>query len=296
MRAIRASGSGSHTKMTMRVHRHNGAGSFWDAAGSWLLESEAANNLIIGVALRNSRDTSRAVPDEYWATVQDAGRVVGCAFRTPPMRAALSPMPAAATALLCDDLLERFGELPGVTGEIGAARAFADHWADREGGKWVTHLSLRIHVLESVKFPETPPAGGLRVATDADTDRVRDWLVRFVDETDAALQIEEFVRFAVGERRARIWEDRGPRCLVVAARETPGCGTINAVYTPMEHRRRGYATAAVAALSQELLNGGKQVCALYTDLANPTSNSIYAAIGYRPVREDVEITFLRQSR
>jgi predicted GNAT family acetyltransferase len=69
-----------------------------------------------------------------------------------------------------------------------------------------------------------------------------------------------------------------------------GC-SINTVYTPPRHRRRGYATAAVAALSDALLKGGRRFCCLYTDAANPTSNSIYAKIGYRPIRDDAELAF-----
>jgi len=41
----------------------------------------------------------------------------------------------------------------------------------------------------------------------------------------------------------------------------------------------------VAALSELLLGRGFEFCVLYTDLANPTSNAIYARIGYRPVRD-----------
>jgi hypothetical protein len=55
------------------------------------------------------------------------------------------------------------------------------------------------------------------------------------------------------------------------------------VYTPPEHRRRGYASALTAALTERLLAGGRRFCFLFTDLANPTSNAIYQRIGYRPL-------------
>jgi hypothetical protein len=55
------------------------------------------------------------------------------------------------------------------------------------------------------------------------------------------------------------------------------------VYTPPELRRRGYASHCVAELSRALLAEGYDFCALFTDLANPTSNHIYQEIGYRPV-------------
>jgi predicted GNAT family acetyltransferase len=47
----------------------------------------------------------------------------------------------------------------------------------------------------------------------------------------------------------------------------------------------------VAAVSQAQLDAGLRFCFLYTDLANPTSNKIYQAIGYRPVTDAVRIDF-----
>jgi uncharacterized protein len=39
----------------------------------------------------------------------------------------------------------------------------------------------------------------------------------------------------------------------------------------------------VAAFSQQLLELGNRFCCVDADLANPTSNAIYARLGYRPV-------------
>jgi uncharacterized protein len=48
-------------------------------------------------------------------------------------------------------------------------------------------------------------------------------------------------------------------------------------------RNRGYAASCVATLTKLMLDSGKKFCCLYTDLANPTSNSIYQKIGYQPI-------------
>ena len=68
---------------------------------------------------------------------------------------------------------------------------------------------------------------------------------------------------------------------------------IGAVYTPPELRQRGYASALVAAVSQAELDRGRRWCFLFTDLANPTSNRIYQAIGYRPTRDIQTLIRLR---
>jgi uncharacterized protein len=87
------------------------------------------------------------------------------------------------------------------------------------------------------------------------------------------------------------WEDKWPVSMVAKSRPTDKGITVNYVYTPPELRGKGYATSCVAELSRNVLKSGKEFCTLYTDLANPTSNSIYKKIGYNPVCDSVEYTF-----
>jgi predicted GNAT family acetyltransferase len=67
-----------------------------------------------------------------------------------------------------------------------------------------------------------------------------------------------------------------------------GVARVGPVYTPPAERGRGWASNAVAELSRRVLAGGARAC-LYTDQANPTSNKIYAALGYRPVVDMVNL-------
>jgi predicted GNAT family acetyltransferase len=71
--------------------------------------------------------------------------------------------------------------------------------------------------------------------------------------------------------------------MVGAGGETPNGIRIGPVYTPPQRRSRGYATSLTAAASADQLGRGRRFVFLFTDLANPTSNKIYQAIGYRPV-------------
>ncbi len=71
-----------------------------------------------------------------------------------------------------------------------------------------------------------------------------------------------------------------------------GVSRIGPVYTPLELRGRGYASAAVAEVSRLIRDAGSRVC-LFTDQANPTSNRIYQALGYEPVTDLVNLTIRR---
>jgi predicted GNAT family acetyltransferase len=70
-----------------------------------------------------------------------------------------------------------------------------------------------------------------------------------------------------------------------------GVVRIGPVYTPVGARRRGYSSSAVAALSRQALEAGAHTCMLFTDLTNPTSNKIYADVGYRRFGEWEEAEF-----
>ena len=80
------------------------------------------------------------------------------------------------------------------------------------------------------------------------------------------------------------WVDADGRLVHLTGANPPSFGVarVGPVYTPREHRGRGYASAAVHAVSLRLRAEGARVC-LFTDQANPVSNRIYEALGFRPV-------------
>ncbi len=86
-----------------------------------------------------------------------------------------------------------------------------------------------------------------------------------------------------------VWQvGREPVSMLGIAPVSMGVARITLVYTPPAHRRHGYASAAVAAASRWALDHVARECVLYTDRANPTSNKIYEAIGYRQVEDAAE--------
>ena len=155
-------------------------------------------------------------------------------------------------------------------------------------------VSMRLHELTSVSLAGSMPPGSLLKAVEADLPLAREWMDEYVRDTGIPTLPSDVTQQLIGRGQLNLWLDGGsPRSMVAATRETRSGCAINTVYTPPQFRRRGYATAAVATLSEALLKAGRRFCCLYTDLANPTSNSVYAKIGYRPIRDDTEIAFER---
>jgi predicted GNAT family acetyltransferase len=218
--------------------------------------------------------------------------LVGCVFRTPPHQVGVTELPAAAVEPLVTSLRETYSNLPGVAGPEPTATAFANAWTARFGGRWVIHHRQRLHSLDRVTFPPERAPGALRPALAPDVPVARAWMAGFIRDTDVRHVAADAAARLIGERRLHFWMDGEPRCMVGAVRDTPNTTGIGAVYTPPPFRNRGYASVAVATLSQQLLDAGRSSCFLYTDLANPVSNAVYARIGYAPIDDVVELTIL----
>ncbi|MEX2645268.1 MAG: GNAT family N-acetyltransferase [Gaiellaceae bacterium] len=257
-------------------------GEFLDAASPLLLEDEARHNLILGIA-GTLRDSPELYPERRLWLVEDGADVVAAALRTPPFNLVLA-RPRAEDAL--DRLAELDDALPGVTGAVPEVEAFAARWAERTRATPRPRMRQGVYALERIE----PVA--------ADRPLLLEWLRAFgaeaLDEEQADEErLAQLVEYRLGSPAAgfRLWDDGGPVSLAGFGGGTPNGIRVGPVYTPPELRGRGYASALVAALSAELLAGGRRFCFLYTDLANPTSNRIYERIGYRRVCESAEIRF-----
>ena len=151
-------------------------------------------------------------------------------------------------------------------------------------------MSERVYQLTEVQpVPSVP--GRARPATLDDRDLVIAWLEAFrleaFGDAEPGSVVADADRWLARRGRAPPVAGRR-RCLAGGTGgRTPNGIRIGPVYTPPDARRRGYASALVAAISQAELDAGRRFCFLFTDLANPTANHIYQAIGYAPVR-DVE--------
>ncbi len=75
--------------------------------------------------------------------------------------------------------------------------------------------------------------------------------------------------------------------------QRPFCGgwTIGPVYTPPSHRGQGFGGAVVHAQCQRLLTEGSRYVILYTDMANQTSNKLYARIGFQRILEQRRVSW-----
>ncbi len=279
----------------VRVESVPDPASFLERAAPLLLMDEARHNLILGIA-----GTLLDFPDAYreshlWL-VEDGADVVAAGLVTPPFNLVLAGDPGGAEALAAS--LARDGvRLPGVTGAVPEAEVFAARWESETGGTTRARMQQRVYRLERLRPPRAT-RGSARVATEDDRELLVEWIRAFATEVahdasspagDAARTVD--LRLASPTGGLLLWEDGGPVSLAGWGSPTPNGIRIGPVYTPPEHRGRGYGSAVTAAVTQQSLEAGHRFCFLYTDLANPTSNKIYLDLGYEPVCDSVEYAF-----
>jgi len=276
----------------MNVRRLGDAGAFLEAASPLLLADEARHNLIFGIA-GTLRDHPSHYPEYALWLAEDGPEIVGAALRTPPHNLVLArPRDDSAIEALAAAIND---EPPGVIAAQPEAEAFAEAWSAKTGVTSRINRAQGVFSLERVE-PPPPTSGRIRDAGAGDRPLVLDWWQAFLEEALGESAEPESVAHEVDHRLGAedggvvLWDDGETVSLSGFGSPTPNGIRIGPVYTPPELRRRGYASALVAELSERLLNE-RRFCFLYTDLANPTANKIYEQIGYKRVCESAEIVF-----
>lgn len=274
--------------MAIEVHAFDDATAVLSVAGDLLAGEPVHHNLVLTLL---HRCVATGDAGRFW-TVEDDGTVVGVVFQSPlHFFATLTPMAAAAAAAAADAIADQGVALPGVNGEAATAAAFAGQWTERVRVGATPAEGMRLYEIARVTDARVP-GGSARRCTAADCALAHRWGEDFENEAepvpaaDLATTVDR--RLAAGE--LWLWEHEGPVSFLGLSQAAAGAVRIGPVYTPPDARRRGYASALVGKISADARASGLR-CLLYTDLANPGSNSVYRALGYRAVAEITRYEF-----
>jgi len=282
--------------MALQVHFSDDPAFVLNRAGVFLASQPVLHNLVLSIL--HAR-VAQPEPGRYWMATQQDG-ILGVVLQSPlTFPATLTPMQPPVAAAMADAIADAGFALPGVNGEAAAAAMFAGQWRERSKSAATPFQGNRLY--ELLQIGEDPGIEGeLRQAGPEDRSLMILWTRAFQQEigepgnqtesrTDRA--VDRALDRALAAGQLWLWDRSGETVSMAVSREPVyGVVRVSGVYTPREKRNHGYAEACVRALSKHLLDAGHR-CALYTDLANPTSNSIYRRIGYRAVAEVLRYRF-----
>ncbi|XVS65449.1 GNAT family N-acetyltransferase [Actinosynnema sp. CA-299493] len=278
--------------------RHDDLAEFWALTGEFFNADPVFHTIPIAAVDRRLNHADPEDEPPLLVSVTEDGVLVAAALRTPPWPLTLSGV-APEWAEVVADALAGEVELPGVNGPRDSVEAFVVAWAARTGCNAREHMALRLYALGDLAAPADVP-GTARLATMDDLNLLTDWRAEFgieatgQDREQHSLdRIRLMVRVGLEAGHGHLIWYVGDIPVAWAAANAPASGMsrIGPVYTPAEHRRHGYGAAVTAACAAWARENGAEHVVLYTDLANPTSNSIYQRIGFRPVVDSAEFVF-----
>jgi ribosomal protein S18 acetylase RimI-like enzyme len=248
-----------------------------------LLAADPVGHNVVGTKLADA--IRYGEPGRYWIGLLD-GVPAGVAVQQPtdtPL--AVAPMPAELVATVAAAVAAGDAALPGVFGPAGAASRFAEVWVGLRKIAAVLTSEERLYEVRDLRFPDGV-AGTLRRAAEAELDLLLSWLPGFEAgaEWAGSNPAAVFVTRRLAASDVWIWDDDGPVSMAARTGAVAGVARIQAVNTPLEQRRRGYASAAVAALSTSVLAQGLR-CVLNANVDNVAANSVYQRLGYQAVSD-----------
>jgi hypothetical protein len=269
---------------------------FRAAVEPFLLQAEAVNNLLIGlIGLLTGEHQEIGTP--VLRAIYRGDELTGVALRTGDNRALLcSTLPEESIPALLTSLT---GVTP-VVSRLTCPKQTAEDIAAAAGKNLELRMSLGIYECVAVTAPAAV-TGTFRYASPEDLPLLLEWSQGFSRDAfqsttpwTAADLTAESKRLSgrIAAEKIALWCDPEPVSQVYIAASTPNGARVTGVYTPLELRGRGYASACVARLTDDLLHSGKKSVFLFTDMANPTSNKIYQNIGYRFAGTSVDVDLI----
>jgi len=275
----------------LELHRHPDARSFLTRAEPWLLTREIEHSVVLQSARQARADDSRYERPIYWATIEDAGRLVGCAYRTPPFKVGVTLLPDAAIAPLVADLVATYpGPIGGFSGPDPTVSTLATAWVDRRGGSWTVNTRGRLMSFsEGTGDDGASKKGVLRLANTNDTALAQSWgAAASIDSGIAALDGNLCVELIRAKLLYFFADDRA-RCMIGLLRETRESVAVGIVYTPATFRGQGYGTAALRALNRLLDERGVKNRYLWIDPRSDGAQALAAKLGCRFVIDSLDI-------
>ncbi|HEX5401393.1 MAG TPA: GNAT family N-acetyltransferase [Pseudonocardiaceae bacterium] len=285
----------------MKVVAHPTISEFWQVAGALFTADPVRNTVALTVLSRLLIGGRFSDTPPIFLTVHETGtdEVIGAALCTPPFPLAVSGLPVETVDVVADHLVAAGIQLRGISGMRTEVEAFVAAWAERTGVEPSGRMCQRLYELGELK----PPVDVLGAATEGTVDDVgllARWRADFLHEvghfSPGDQSHGDLVRHAQDSLAAGngqlIWRvDGEPVSFACVNSPHGGMSRIGPVYTPTECRGHDYGSAVTAAASRWGLAKGAEHVLLFTDLANPVSNSIYQKIGYVPVEDALDVRF-----
>lgn len=265
---------------------------FLHQAKDWLYLNECDNNTLLTIAGQSGSCHSMLRPP-FWFALSECPQGLGgaAAFALPDglvlSNMELTYLPPILTSLLSEGLCPH-----RIFGPDAVARSAASHLFLQTG----KIFSQRTQWISFVATQFVPPAdttlGHLRLATRNDSDLVEHFGNAYAREKPSIVDVARYFLNKIETKELFLWVDNDSedvKTLVALSGATDNVIRIAGVFTPEKHRCHGYASAAVATVTNCLLEAHFQAVTLVVDRSDPNAMHLYENLGFVPGELNVEL-------
>ena len=283
----------------MNIKLYKTPGEFLEDNRAFLRDHEAVSQLNIGNAGAHRDEPCH--PGLLFGRCEEDGRGVLLFGNTLPWNLCLNAIPGdvaalSAAVLLAEYLLRENIEITG----INASKALCGAFFSAYNQPYRVRAAMDIMVQKGLVEPPAV-SGKVRKADLSDLDAAADWACAFQKEAlheDAdPIEMREKFETTISQGKVYLMETPDGALVSMAAvtsRSLPHGEGISWVYTPPEHRSKGYCQNTVAAICREAFREGCDYCTLFVDKMNPISNRVYQKIGFEIVEDNYDCRLLKE--
>lgn len=254
-----------------------------------LLKSQSAvNSLKLGILEYYRRNENE--PNDAVLAVGVKGETVAAVFIQ--TRSLYFFAQEADTAESIHSVIEAFLarqiEIHQVMGHGDTALRFAQAWKEHTQADFLFAGKDYLYELRQIGDTQPPMKGMLQRAVRADLPALKP-LFRAYEQEDLGLartdeELEASITEGLAEYEIYLWNDGGVKSMVTAMLPFDGGVELANVFTPQEHRQKGYAAACITEVCKALFRRYASIV-LFVNHENTAANSLYAKIGFRVVDE-----------
>ena len=264
---------------------------FLDASIEYLQEREDLNATVIATAdLISSGSTAFTAP--FWfGTIRDRNSAIaGCAIHCCPDGLTVTGM----DSVLAEPIYRWVRESAVVPNRVTSEPEFADSisalWLENDGKTVALEHHHNIYRLDSPIRAAASADGFLRFARKDEASLVREWGAWYSQEKPAFLNIGTFFQRKLDQGELLVWDDDGPTTIMTLSAKTKSGIRISGLYTPLQFRGKGYASALVAEVCSQQFTLGRAFITLSAQKDDPVER-MYQRLGFYRIGERKSITY-----
>lgn len=264
---------------------------------AFLLKNESFNNLFLGLANRLCEQNPDGGDPFFYLLKNELDEVIGAAMRSAPIRPLIiTEMNNSGLRLLSEELKKKNISLVGAVGHKETIEHFGEVWGSSSfevmgQGVYECRNLIPPSLLKGELYQvQLDDPVGLEAAVEFGAGFIKEC---FPKHREPVVEARKSVEFYVERGLLFLWKSDTGEFVSMACnnRESKNAGTIGWVFTPSDKRGNGYGSMVTYGATREIFKKGKTLANLFTDLSNPTSNSIYQKLGYKLIGNSIHIEF-----